>query len=202
MAKEKSMNWRRWVILAGLLFATACVSGAQEAKKTEAPPIQQLSWLEGGVWVADASKLAPGMQRIETRYEWSDNKAYLHFTTHFVFEKGTMRNYDGNLFWDPQKSSLAIWYMDAHGGITQGPMIWDGKMLTVAFHGPDFEGKPADLKVEVTRLSNEHYHWMVAEKDGDAWKEVGALDYLRQGSAEPGKPSGAAGPDKVNRPAR
>jgi len=182
------MNWRKWVALTLLVGGMTGRASAQEQKKQEAPPIRQLSWLQGGVWVADASKMAPGILRIETRYEWSDNKAYLHFTTHFVLDKGTMHNYDGNLFWDPLKSSLAIWYMDAGGGITQGPMTWDGKVLTVSFHGPDFEGKPADLKVEVTRVSNEHYHWMVAEKESDAWKQIGALDYLRQ-AAEPAKPA-------------
>jgi hypothetical protein len=50
----------------------------------------------------------------------------------------------------------------------------------------------SDLKVEVTRLSNEHYHWMVAEREGQAWKEIGALEYLSQNGAEPVKPSGDA----------
>jgi hypothetical protein len=27
-----------------------------------------MAWLVGGVWTADAAKLGPGMQRIETRY--------------------------------------------------------------------------------------------------------------------------------------
>ena len=184
---------KRWgavvlaVVLGGVSWGLSAQEKQTEAKAEEARPIRQLSWLEGGVWVADASKLAPGMQRIETRYEWADNNAYLHFTTHFVFDKGTMKNYDGNLYWDPQKSSLAIWYMDAGGAITQGPMEWNGDMLRVLFHGPDFEGKIADLKVEVTRLSNQHYHWMVAEKQAEGWKELGALEYLRQGEAAPGK---------------
>jgi hypothetical protein len=59
-------------------------------------------------------------------------------------------------------------------------MEWSGDVLRVLFHGPDFEGKIADLKEELTRLSNQHYDWMVAEKQGDNWKELGALDYFRQ----------------------
>ena len=70
-----------FALLGGLAFA-------QEVKKsTEPKPISALAWLVGGVWMADASKLGPGMQRIETRYSWSDNKAYVRFTTHFVFDK-------------------------------------------------------------------------------------------------------------------
>jgi hypothetical protein len=39
----------------------------------KAKPISDLSWLVGGVWTADASKMGAGMKRIETRYVWSDN---------------------------------------------------------------------------------------------------------------------------------
>jgi hypothetical protein len=58
----------------------------EDPKQQEGSPIAALSWLVGGVWAADATKLGPGMQRMETRYQWSDN--VLRFTTHFVFDKG------------------------------------------------------------------------------------------------------------------
>jgi len=38
-------------------------------------------------------------QRIETRYEWSETKAFLKFNTHFISEKGITRTYDGNFLW-------------------------------------------------------------------------------------------------------
>jgi len=142
-------------------------------------PIDELSWVIGGVWTADASKLGPGMQRIETRYQWSDNHAYIRFTTHFVFEKGTAKTYDGNFFWNPGQKSLAVWYMDARNGITEGPVQVDGNQWTIQFRGEDFEGKMADLRVLVARKTNDDYNWSVAEKQGDSWKELAALEYLR-----------------------
>lgn len=161
-------------------FAAQSQSSQGTSERIPAPkPISALCWLTGGVWTADASKLGPGMQRIETRYAWSENGAYLHFTTHFVFEKGTLNNYDGNLYWDPDKNSLAIWYTDPKGAITQGPMEWSDGVLHITFHGPDFEGKPADLKVEVTRKSDDHYHWAVSEKGASNWKELASLEYIR-----------------------
>jgi hypothetical protein len=185
---------RRWMPVLVILF-TMGVSGAagSQDKKPEQlqqvkKPIRELSWLEGGVWVADATKLGPGMKSIETRYEWSDNGAYLRFTTHFVFEKGTAKTYDGEFFWDPEKKSLAVWYMDAGGAITQGPVDCSGDLMRITFRGPDFDGKIGDLKVEVTRKSNEQYHWMVSEKDGENWKELAALDYFR-GSGGAGRSS-------------
>jgi hypothetical protein len=153
---------------------------AQEAeKKAEAKPIAVLGWLLGRVWTADASKMGNGMQRIETRYEWSDNDAYIRFTTHFVFDKGTAKTYDGNLFWDAEKKSLAMWYMAADNSIMQGPMRWDGSVLSAEFRATDFEGKMADLKVEVTRKTNDKYVWALSEKDGTSWKPLASLEYVR-----------------------
>ena len=158
---------------------------AEPAKPTSAnqspaaKPIDALSWVIGGVWTADASKMGPGMQRIETRYQWSDNKAYIRFTTHFVFDKGTAKSYDGNFFWNPTQKSLALWYMDARNGITEGPVQVDGNQWTITFRGEDFLGKIADLRVLVARKTNDAYSWSVAEKNGDSWKELAALEYLR-----------------------
>jgi hypothetical protein len=96
--------------------------GAGNREKNDAiKPISALSWLAGGVWTADASKLGPGMQRIETRYEWSDNRAYIRFNTHFVFDKGTAKTYDGQFFWDPAQKSLAMWYMALRTASPKGP---------------------------------------------------------------------------------
>jgi hypothetical protein len=148
-------------------------------KTAAAKPIEALSWVIGGVWTADATKLGPGMQRIETRYQWSDNNAYIRFTTHFVFDKGTAKTHDGNFFWNPAQKNLAMWYMDARNGITEGPVQVDGNQWTIQIHGPDFEGKMADLRVLVMRKTNDQYHWSVEEKQGDIWKELAALEYLR-----------------------
>ncbi|HYL61661.1 MAG TPA: hypothetical protein VE077_03490 [Candidatus Methylomirabilis sp.] len=171
---------KRQVMILGMLWAAATAAWGQSVeKKAEEPkPISALSWLVGGVWTADASKMSPGM-RIETRYQWSDNNAYIRFTTHFVFDKGTAKTYDGNFFWNPAQKSLAMWYMDAKNGITEGPVEVSGEATKLSFHGPDFEGKEADLRVFVRRKTNDDYRWSVEEKQGEAWKEVVALEYLR-----------------------
>src|SRR5712691_2176026 len=97
-------------IFLALMAVTLTAARGQEAAKNAAPskPIAALGWLVGGVWTAEGSKIAPGMQRIETRYQWSDNDAFIRFTTHFVMDRGTFRNYDGSFFWDPERASLAM----------------------------------------------------------------------------------------------
>ncbi len=153
----------------------------EAAKSAAAKPINALAWLVGGVWTADASKLGPGMRRIETRYQWADNNAYIRFNTHFVSDKGAAHTYDGNFFWDPARKTLALWYMDAQNTITEGPVQIDGDNINITFRGQDFEGKMADLRVIVTRKNNDDYHWALQEmQSGDTWKDLAGLEYLRE----------------------
>jgi hypothetical protein len=158
----------------------AAQDAAGPAKSVDtAKPIASLSWLVGGVWTADATKLGPGMLRIETRYQWADNQAYIRFNTHFVFDKGAQHNYDGNFFWNPSDKTLAVWYMDAQNSITQGPVKLNDNDIIISFRGEDFEGKTADLRVIVTRKNNDNYHWALQEMKGGAWKDLAGLEYLR-----------------------
>ena len=126
--------------------------------------VSDLAWFVGGVWTADASKMGGGMQRIETRYEWSDNHSFLRFNTHFVTDKTTLHNYDGQFFWDPQQGTLKMWYMNARNDITEGTIAIQGDVFTFSFQGTNFEGKPTDLRVLVTRKSNDRYVWELTEK--------------------------------------
>ena len=171
---------RRTGVLSAALMLAAAVVFAQESapKAAAAKPIAALEWLVGGVWTADASKMAPGM-KIETRYAWSDNGAYIRFTTHFVSPQGTLKNYDGHFFWDPSQSSLAMWYMDAHNGITQGAVAVDGDVTRFTFRGTDFEGKLADLRVLVSKKTNDDYTWTLEEKQAAGWGQLASLEYLR-----------------------
>jgi hypothetical protein len=172
---------RRALVVVALLAVCAGMSSAQAAEKKAdaAKPISGLDWLVGGVWTADATKLGPGMRRIETRYQWSDNSAFIRFTTHFVSDKGTAKTYDGNFFWSPEQSSLAMWYMNQANSITQGPVTLEGDIMKIAFRGQDFDGKMADMQVNVIRKTNDKYQWVLEEKQADGWRQLAALDYLR-----------------------
>jgi hypothetical protein len=158
----------------------ANAQAVSQASGVPVKPITTLSWLVGGVWIADASKFGNGMQRIETRYRWSDNGSYIRFTTHFITDKAELKTYDGHFFWSPAKKTLELWYMDASNAITEGPVTWDGDLMQVVFRGPDFQGTVADLRVDVLRKTNDLYHWSVSEKQGELWKELGSFDYVRK----------------------
>jgi len=167
------------VLPAALMLAAAALFGQQSTPKpAAAKPVAPLEWLVGGVWTADASKMAPGM-RIETRYTWSDNGAYIRFTTHFVSPQGTVKNYDGQFFWNPEQSALAMWYMDARNHITQGGVLVDGDVTTLTFRAEDFEGKMADLRALVSKKTKDQYTWTLEEKQAAGWGQLASLEYLR-----------------------
>jgi hypothetical protein len=172
---------KRVMVCLALLAVSALRLGAQVVeKKTEAAkPISALAWLVGGVWTADATKLGPGMQRIETRYQWSDNNAFIRFTTHFISDKGTAHRYDGNFFWNPQQSRLAMWYMNHSNEITQGPVMVEGDTLRMTFRAEDFEGKQTDMQVSVIRKTNDRYQWVLEEKQTAGMKQLAELEYVR-----------------------
>jgi hypothetical protein len=159
--------------------ARGAVHGGVSAVDAKKKPILDLSWLVGGVWTADASKMGDGMKRIETRYVWSDNNAFIRFTTHFVSDKGTAKTYDGNFFWEPEKSQLAMWYMDYANAIIQGPIAISGETTKFSFHATDFESKPADMQVELLKKTGDKYQWTLEEKNGESWKQLATLEYVR-----------------------
>ncbi len=160
--------------------ATAAPARPAVAKTDSARPIDALAWLVGGVWTTDASQLGPGMLRIETRYQWADNHAFLRFTTHFVMKDSVIKNYDGNFFWNPTESALSLWYMDASSAITQGSLKMEGDNFQVYFAGNNFQNKPAGLRVTVTRKRADLYTWLLEEKLPDSWHQMAKLDYARQ----------------------
>lgn len=49
----------------------------------------------------------------------------------------------------------------------------------MTWHGADFAGKLADLRVIVKRQGNDDYQWTASEKERDTQKDLASLEYLR-----------------------
>lgn len=138
-------------------------------------PINAMAWLVGGTWTAEASKDLT----IKTQYSWSNNQAFVRFQTHFLTPKGEAHRYDGQFYWDPNTKQLTMWYMDAENAIYNGPIAITPEKTSFDFRGENFEGKMSDLRVNLTKKSNDQYHWQLLEKSGDSWKEMAGLDFNR-----------------------
>ena len=54
-----------------------------------------------------------------------------------------------------------------------------GDTILITFRAANFEGKPADLQVRVTRRGPDDYNWLLEEKQVDHWKQLATLEYLR-----------------------
>jgi hypothetical protein len=164
--------------LAALLLL-ASVAQSQERQAIR-DPTSQLAWLVGGVWTASGPQLGPHMQRIETRYTWSDNHTFIRFTTHFVTDSAEVHRYDGNLFWNEAQQTLGAWYMNAEHEITEGPVTLTDTGWEMSFRTQDASGKDAPFRVEILKKSNDLYQWSLRENVGGAWKELLVLDYVRK----------------------
>jgi len=165
---------RRFVIPLLVLALLGSSAGAQTPR-----PIDSLAWLVGGVWIADASKLGGGLQRIEVRYEWAPTKNFIRFATIFVSDQGPLVNYAGNIYSYGSGSSetLAMWYMDAKGAITQGNISGPGDRWSLTFDSAA-GGKTTTYRVDLVKKAANTYGWTVSSLDG-AWKPLFSLDYIR-----------------------
>jgi len=62
--------------------------------------------------------------------------------------------------------------MASEGLVMQGPMKWERYVLSAKFRAPHFENNMADMKVEVTRKTNDKYICALFEKEGDNWRPL------------------------------
>ena len=192
---------KRAIVLAVFCLGLVCIvvingrSGAAQvaidgyrASDLKENPVCKLAWLVGGVWTADATEMGNGMKRIETRYVWSDNNAFIRFTTHFVSNKETTNTYDGNFFWEPDKSQLSMWYMSFANEIIQGSIAIEGQTTKFSFRAKDFQEQMADMQVKLLRKTNDKYQWQLEEKFDDKWRPLASLEYVRtQGDPQAAK---------------
>ena len=159
-----------------VLMAVASANPLHAANNTS--HVGALSWLVGGVWKADASKA--GASTAETRYTWSDNGDYIRFNMHFLKGNQVMRIYDGSFYWNPQTSSLEIWNMNGKNEVMEGPVKVDGKAIAATFLAKNSDEKMVEFRMTISRETNNRYLWSMEEKQPLGWKQLMALDCVRQ----------------------
>jgi len=102
------------------------------------------------------------------------------FTTAFVSTKGAAPTYDGNFYYDPATTQFAMWYANAKGEIVQGPVAVDGDITSLLFESGDpRDGKPGQMRVVLTRKSDDLYIWSLYNLTRDPLKPIFSLTYRR-----------------------
>ena len=139
-----------------------------------------IAWLIGGTWSATTSRL-PGTLRIDTIYSLASNGAFLRFTTGYIGEHDAVPTDDGNLSYDPATKIFAIWYIDRRGAIVQGPVDVDRNITIMLFEANDpRDGRPGQMRVVMTRHTNNFYTWALYNLTRDPVKPIYSLDYHRK----------------------
>jgi hypothetical protein len=179
----------RAVVAIATMFSVLVAWNSADAAQTQTTPapspsprIEQLEWLVGGVWTADASKLPGGLTRIETRYD-SVAGVVIRFTTMFFDKQNKVVNsYAGNLYLDPNVNNLSIWYIDSQNSITQGQITTDGDDFTISFRAPgDIVGEKqlVNFRCQITRHGSDDYTWSLSAQSPTKWAKIFNLEYVR-----------------------
>ena len=167
-----------------LSLSFAALAQSPQPAAPHSGPVAQLGWLVGGVWVADASGFGGGMQRIRDPlplvrqrqlrpvhhpFRQRQQRRAEHLRRQFLLERGRENVHD---------VVHERWRRDHRR--TGDDQQRRAEML---FRGTDFDGKLADLRVDVTKKTPDLYRWTLLEKQGDAWKQLASLDYARKPEA-------------------
>lgn len=181
-------------LILGASFSAAGAAAAAAPSDASGPAqLDAFGWLAGGVWVCDGASLPETLSRIETRYDLAPNGRVLRFSTRFVDKDGTAGNgYAGNLYYDPGRRTLRMWYIDSANEITDGPVTLDGDRWSIEFTSDGaIVGRPGPMhfRVDVVRQTNDLYHWALLVSRSGGWEPVFGLDYHRVAEAQAGSSS-------------
>jgi hypothetical protein len=173
----------RVYVAGAILFAFIARTNlsAQTAPKPPEPsPLNQISWLTGGTWVAEVKDNQGTSTRIENRIRWSENGQLIKFITTFISHNKPEVHYEGIYAWDPAKKQISFWYTDQDGNLTQGTAAMAGETLTQEFDIMHLNGRTDKLRSLIVRDTPDSYQWNVSGPKDGKWAELLHLRYIRE----------------------
>jgi len=165
-------------ILSLTLILTATVpSRSQEPREN---PLNQLAWMVGGKWQADAAKGPDGKPfHAEWKCRWGANHRTLNFTVWFLTDGRLVPVYTGLYAWHPAKKKVVFVYTDNKGALTEGEAVMNGDRLEQDFHIIGIDGVSRPFRSTITRHGADRYDWTVLSSKDGAWTEMFTLKYQR-----------------------
>jgi len=182
------MNSRKLfvVLLALVAIASRIPAQAPVVKPPETAALDQIAWLTGGTWVAEVKDEQGAPMRIENRVRWSEHGQLIRFVTTFISHNKPEVHYEGIYAWDPVNKSIAFWYTDHKGNLTEGTASMSGDTLTQDFEIRNTNGRNDKLRSVISRDTPDSYSWNVSSPKEGKWVEIIHLHYTREKPARMG----------------
>jgi hypothetical protein len=144
-------------------------------------PLDPLSWLVGGKWVAEGDKGPDGKPfHVESVMTWGDNGRIMQFTTRFREEGKLVPVYSGMYAWNPARQRFVFLYTDNHGSLTEGEARMQGDRLEQEFEIVGADGAAHSFRSTIVRRGPDDYDWNVLGLKEGKWSELLALKYKRR----------------------
>ncbi len=164
-----------------LLYVVVVPTAVSEVATQSNPVEDQLGWIVGGKWVAEAKEGSDGNPlRVELVCRWGANHRVIEFATSFVSGGKPVPTYEGIYAWHPIKKKLAFLYTDREGNLTDGEATADGNRLLHEFHVSHVDGTSNEFRSIIERQGPDAYDWSVSGRKNGAWVVLLALKYKRQ----------------------
>jgi hypothetical protein len=149
------------------------------ASQAADPPLQPISWLVGGTWVAELSPPKGDPLTVRMTVEWASHKQAIKYAIVFKTKDMEFTQYEGTYFWYPGAKEIRFLQIDRGGQVTEGVMTiadgkWTGKNTLTRL-----DGTKQEQRTELTRDGDDAFHFRALVPKGDEWVEGLKITYKR-----------------------
>jgi hypothetical protein len=143
-------------------------------------PIQSLSWLVGGTWIADGKLPDGSPATVEATFEWAHHKRAVKYA---IVKRSAGRVFptiEGLCGWHPGRKTLVLWEVDQDGSLTESTVRVGGNRLSYDEVIYSINGSRLPVRAEAVRESEDRFVFRASiEKDG-SWPVVFEAAYSRR----------------------
>jgi hypothetical protein len=169
---------KRWTWLATLVLLLPPALPA--AAPPEHHPLAELSWLVGGVWVAQVQSPDGRPLRVEFKCDWAEHGMALKYAIHFKTGDQTVPQYEGMYYWHPGKKHIAMVQVDRSGNVTESVATTEGGDVTQENEATSSDGTTRPQRVSVTRKGDDAFEFEAMVKRDGEWADGVSFTYRRE----------------------
>lgn len=164
---------RLTLVIVGLVICSVRSSHAADS------PLQPLSWLVGGTWVAELNPPKGDPITVRMKVDWSAHKQAIKYAIVFKTGDNEFTQYEGTYFWHPGSKEIRFLQVDRSGQVTEGvTTIADGKW-TAKNVLTRLDGTKQEQRTELKRDGDDTFHFKALIPKGDDWVEGLNITYKR-----------------------